>query len=652
MKKYTKLLFAICLFSLISSLHAEVKLPHIFSDNMVIQRDNPIKIWGWADKNETVEVHFLNQVKKVKADKNGNWSLSLDAVSYGGPYTMEVKGKSNTISLKNILIGEVWLCSGQSNMEMTVHGWGSVYNYEEEINDANYPQIRAFNVVKDISITPKDELDGMWEVCSPKTVANFSAVAYFFARKLNQELNIPVGIINSSWGGTNIETWTSADVFEKLPPQFRDKFKDLQVIASEQFRKENETNGVKYKEALKNDPGINEKWYEPSFNTSSWEKMYIPQTWEDVLGNADGIVWFTYSLTLPKEEEGKAAKLHLGTIDDDDITWINGIKIGETIGFATNRVYDIPENVLKAGENKIVIKITDGIGSGGIYGDPKNIFVKTGGNQYSLAGDWQYKEAATTKMYNYVDISSSPNTYYSLLYNAMINPIIRFSIKGAIWYQGESNAQEAYNYRTLFPTMINNWREKWGYEFPFYWVQLANFMAKDNTPVDSDWAELREAQSMTLSLPKTGEAVITDIGDANDIHPRNKQDVGLRLALIALNKDYGKKDIVYSGPTFKSMEVIGNKAVISFNNVAKGLKSTSKYGYIEGFAIAGADNKFAWAQAYIDGDKVVVYSDNVANPVSVRYSWSNNPDVNLFNSEGLPAAPFRTDNLKGITQSN
>lgn len=615
---------------------------------MVLQRDKPIKIWGWADKNEAVEVHFLNQIKKVKADKNGAWVATLNPVSYGGPYTMEVKGKKNSITLNDILIGEVWLCSGQSNMEMAVHGWGSVYNYEQEIKDANYPQIRAFNVVKDISMKPKDNLGGTWQVCSPQTVSEFSAVAYFFARKLNKELNIPVGIINSSWGGTDIETWTSSDAFNSLPEKFRERYKDFKVDNFDEFAKTNEENKAKYLNALNNDPGISEKWYDPSFNTSAWNKMQLPQMWENVIGNVDGIVWFKYNISLPKDSEGKAATIDLSVIDDNDIVWINGIKIGETEGYAVKRSYKIPENVLKSGNNTIVVKITDNGGGGGIYGKAEQMYLQVQGKQYPLAGEWKYREAVTNRMYKFIDIS--PNMYYSLLYNGMINPITGLAIKGAIWYQGENNASQAYNYRTLFPTMINNWRTKWGYEFPFYWVQLASYTAKDDKPVNCEWAELREAQSMTLSLPQTGEAVITDIGDADDIHPRNKQDVGLRLALIALNKDYGKKDIVYSGPTFKEMNIEGNKAIISYNNTGKGLYVKNKYGYVEGFAIAGADQKFEWAKAYIDGDKVVVYSETIANPVAVRYSWANNPDVNLFNEEGLPAAPFRTDSWKGITQ--
>ncbi|MDR2948493.1 MAG: 9-O-acetylesterase [Prevotella sp.] len=645
MNKNIKLFFLCCFSLVLANLHAEVKLPRIFSDNMVLQRDKPIKIWGWADKNETVEVSFINQTKKVKADKNGNWILLLDPVAYGGPYTMEVKGKNNKISFDNILVGEVWLCSGQSNMEWTVE---NIMNATTEIREANHPQIRTFNVDKDISTKPKDELNGAWQVCSPHTVANFSAVAYFFARKLNKELNMPVGIINSSWGGTDIETWTSADAFSKLPQQFRERYKSIDITNFDLQAKDNEISRAKYVEAMNNDPGLSGNWYEPSTNISDWQKMQIPQLWENVLGNVDGIIWFRYNLTLPKEDEGKAATIQLGPIDDNDITWINGIKVGETAGYATNRVYEIPANVLKAGENTIIIKVTDYSGGGGIYGKADDIYLRTQNGEYPLAGEWLYKEAVTNKMFNYIDMS--PNMYYSLLYNAMINPITQLSIKGAIWYQGENNASQAYNYRTLFPTMINNWREKWGYEFPFYWVQLANFMAKDNTPKDSEWAELREAQTMTLSLPQTGQAVITDIGDADDIHPRNKQDVGLRLALIALNKDYGKTDIVYSGPTFKAMNIEGKKAIIEYNNIGQGLSVNNKYGYIEGFAIAGADQNFEWAKAYLDGNKVVVYSDKVANPVAVRYSWSNNPDVNLFNKEGLPATPFRTDNWKGITQ--
>lgn len=642
-RKVQILLF--CVFSIAClSLHADVKLPSVFSDNMMLQRDKVIKVWGWADKGETVEVRFNGQVKKTKANKDGKWSLQLLPMAYGGPYTMDVKGKKNSITLQNILIGEVWLCSGQSNMEWSVN---NVNNAQEEISNANYPQIRSFNVIKDISVQPKDALQGEWAVCSPETVGRYSAVAYFFARKLHQELGIPIAIINSSWGGTDIETWTSPETFGKLDSKYRARYDKLDISNFDEFVKKNEENKKKYEEVLNNDPGIAAKWFNPSFDASSWKKMNVAKYWDGELSSVDGSVWFRYNVTLPEEVKGKKATLSLGAIDDNDITWVNGVKVGETNGAGTKRVYAL-DNVLNAGTNTIVVKIVDTGGPGGICGKAEDVYLECDGKRYPLVGEWLYKASVTNKEFNFVDVS--PNMNPSLLYNAMINPITQFGIKGAIWYQGENNAGQAYNYRTLFPTMINDWRAKWGYEFPFYWVQLANFMAKNDAPKESDWAELREAQTMTLSLPQTGEAVITDIGEANDIHPRNKQDVGIRLALNALYKDYGKKDVIFSGPTFKSMAVSGNKIVIEYDHVGSGLQTTNKYGYLEGFTIAGADKKFEWAKAYIDGNKVVVYSDKIANPVAVRYSWANNPDVNLFNKEGLPAAPFRTDTWKGITQ--
>ncbi len=640
MKKYAYLLLLTVLFT--SVLQAEVRLPHIFSDNMILQRDKVLKIWGWADKNEKVKIEILGQIKNAKTDKSGYWYVNLDPIPYGGPYQMKIQGANNTITLNNILIGDIWLCSGQSNMEMPVNGWGQVYNYEKEIKDADYPLIRAFNVEKAMSMTPNSDFEGKWQVCSPETVSSFSATAYFFARKLNRELNIPIGIINSSWGGTDIETWISSDSFNKLPDNFKERYAGMKDINLAKFAQENESKKKDYLAALANDPGIKEEWFKPSSATTNWKKMQIPQEWgQTELASIDGIVWFRYNFTLPESANGKTATIHLGPVDDDDVSWINGIKIGETVGYGIPRIYDIKKGVLKNGINNLTVKVVDHSGGGGLFGLPDDLYIEVNGIKYPLAGEWEYKPSATNKEFGYIDFS--PNAYPSLLYNAMINPITPLSIKGAIWYQGENNANAAYNYRTLFPTLINDWRGKCGYQFPFYWVQLANYMAKETQPEDSKWAELREAQDMTLSLPNTGQAVITDIGDGADIHPRNKQDVGLRLALIALNKDYGKSDIVYSGPTFKKMEISGDKAIIYFDNIGKGLSVKSKYGYVEGFAIAGADNKFVWAKAYLDGDKVIVTSDKITNPVTVRYSWSNNPDVNLFNSEGMPAAPFRTD---------
>jgi sialate O-acetylesterase len=624
---------------------ATVKLPAIFSDNMVLQQNKAIQIWGWADKGETVEVRFQNQTRKVKADKSGNWAIALDPQTHGGPYTLEVKGKSNHITFSDVLIGEVWLCSGQSNMEFAVK---NANNAPVEISRANFPQIRSFNVTKAIGTQPKNDFDGSWKVCSPATVADFSAVAYFFALNLYKELGIPVGIINSSWGGTDIETWISEPTFNQLPTQFSKRYDGKKIGNIDQFLKDNSSLKMAYLKAMDNDPGISEKWFLPETNIASWPTMPIPQLWEGLLGDIDGIVWYSFSLDLPKEDAGKTAVIQLGPIDDNEITWVNGQAVGHTDGYTLNRQYSIPENVLVAGKNRITVKITDFYGGGGFYGKAEDIYLEVNGKKYPLAGNWHYKLAVTNKQFNFVE--PSPNMQPSLLFNAMIHPITRFPIAGAIWYQGENNSGQAYNYKSLFPTLINDWRKQWHSEFPFYWVQLANYLSKNEAPSESNWAELRQAQSLALSLPNTGQAVITDIGDANDIHPKNKQDVGRRLALIALNKTYGKTNLAYSGPTFRSIEIKGPKAIIGFDHIGGGLTTTSKYGYVEGFSIAGKDKKFVWAKAYIDGNNVIVYSDKVSEPVAVRFAWANNPDVNLYNKEGLPAAPFQTDDWKWSTQ--
>jgi len=364
------------------------------------------------------------------------------------------------------------------------------------------------------------------------------------------------------------------------------------------------------------------------------------------LASFDGVVWLKHDFVVADNDANSKAILSLGKIDDNDITWINGVKIGETRGAGVDRVYSIPSGILKKGKNSIVIKVIDVIREGGLTGKSDDLFIEIADGKYNLAGEWQYKKSIETNGISYEEFT--PNLYYGLLYNAMIDPLKDFAMKGVIWYQGENNAGQAFDYRTLFPTLINDWRSKWGYEFPFYWVQLASYMQKTETPPETDnWAELREAQTLTLSVNNTGQAITTDIGDANDIHPKNKQDVGKRLAAIALNKDYGRKDIVYSGPTFKNAIKNNDRIIVSFDQIALGLHVANKYGYIEGFAIAGADQKFVWAKAYLDDkDRVVVYSEKVKDPVAVRYCWSINPDVNLFNSAGLPASPFRTDNWK------
>lgn len=644
-KLITLLLCILCL----ASLQAELRVAGIFADNMVIQQNKPVKIWGWANAHEKISVRFIDKTVYTKALEDGSWEAVLPAHKYGGPYFIKVRTKKESIQFNNVLIGEVWLCAGQSNMEWTV---AQSANAEKEIATATYPEIRSFRVPKGIKNEPIKNYSGKWEVCSPQTAGNFSGVAYFYARELYKKLNIPIGIINSSWGGTDIETWISENTFTALPANVKKNYYPEVMDNIDKYAIENKGSKEAFLKDLANDPALEQKWYNSTFDASKWSEIDVPKEWGATpLALVDGHVWFKYEISLPPELDGFPATLSLGTIDDIDITWVNGLKVGTNTGWDTPRLYNIAAGVLHAGKNDITVRITDNGGSGGMWGQPDDINLKIHGKKevvYSLVGKWKYRESVTNSKYKVLEIT--PNMVYSSLYNTMINPIIKFRIKGVVWYQGENNVGRAFDYRTLFPAMINDWRNKWGYEFPFYWVQLANLYPLNENPVESDWAELREAQTMTLSLPKTGQAVICDIGNPNSIHPTNKQEVGRRLARIAFNKEYGNDSLIYSGPTFESMEKRGNKMIITMDTHGSGLVAHNKYGYLEGFAIADEGKKFQWAKAYIEGNKIIVYNDSIDNPTSVRYGWANNPGGNLFNRDGLPATPFRTDNWKGKTQ--
>lgn len=616
---------------------AELRMPGIFSDAMVLQRNKPVLIWGWASPGETVEVRLKDQHQKTKASKEGTWQISLKALEHGGPYQMTVKGKKETFTFSDILVGDVWLCSGQSNMEWRVNG---VNRAESEISAADYPLLRMFTVPQKVSNRPETELEGSWEVCSPETVGQFSAVAYFFGREILRETGVPIGLINSSWGGTDIETWTSQERMMAVP-SYKEKLETSSKLNLDSFQTDNQRRKEKFNTALREDIGIKEAWYRQPEKFR--KQIQVPLEWErSELAGMDGSAWFSTSFILPEGWDGKQGLLSLGTIDDDDITWINGVKIGETAGYSTKRIYTIPEGVLKADKNVLTVNVKDYQGGGGINGAPESLFLESGNIRIFLSGTWKYEVSVDSREFGLVDFG--PNAFPSLLYNAMIHPLLRYPIKGAIWYQGENNTRDPLLYQTLFPNMINDWRERWGYEFPFYWVQLANFMAAKPQPSESSWAELREAQTLTLSLPQTGQAVIIDIGEAEDIHPRNKQDVGKRLALLALKNDYGQTDRIASGPVFQQAEIRGDQVIVSFSGLGSGLIAKDKYGYVKGFTIAGEDKQFHWAKARISGDQVVVYHEAVSRPKYIRYAWADNPDdANLYNKEGLPACPFRMD---------
>ncbi len=634
----------------------DIKLVTLFGDNMVLQRDITMPIWGTADAGGIVEVAINDQIKTTTVQEDGQWKVSLDKMSAGGPYELSIIGEDTTI-FKNVLVGEVWICSGQSNMEMAVDGWGKVDNYKEEVANANYPNIRLFQVRHTTSTVLLDTINCPgWEECSPKTIPEFSAVAYFFGQKIHIELNIPIGLIHTSWGGTPAEAWTSAESLKKMP-DFKDEVELIQrrKIEQRQTMDEYRAELKKWEESIRpGDAGFKNGqpiWHNPELETSDWKTMEQPTRWENAgYPYLDGIMWFRKEINLPATMAGTDLVLHLGPVNDIDITWFNGIKVGSIRDANMPRVYKIPAAHVKAGKNVIVVNVQDIGYSGGMWGKADQMFIESDrGKKISLAGKWLCKVGFDTKVLGPKPQSPEDPNRPTVLFNAMINPLIPFAIRGAIWYQGESNAGRAYQYRTLFPTMINDWRSQWDQgDFHFLFVQLANFKRLQTEPQDDDWAELREAQLMTLSLPNTGMASAIDIGDPDDIHPKNKQEVGRRLALNALNLVYGK-NVVYSGPIYKSMKVEGDKIRLTFDHVGEGL--TGKNGKaLKGFAIAGNDKKFIWADARIDGETIVVSSRKIKNPVVVRYAWAANPIGNLYNKTRLPASPFRTDSWKGITE--
>lgn len=646
----SRILLSLFLFVCCHMAFADVRLPKIFGDHMVLQRDKPITIWGWAAPKEKITIQLNKQSKSVVTGKNGEWRISLGPEGAGGPFQLIVKGK-NTITISDILIGEVWLCSGQSNMEWTVL---NSLNPAEEIRKANYPTIRHIKIPNTVASEPQHDIpNGDWKICTPSNAGEFSAVGYFFARELTRELNVPVGLINSSWGGTHSETWTSRVAFENSD-EFKNMIKDMPKINLDSLARRKEAEAIRKIQDMQGPLTLTDinDWKNDTYNDRSWRKLKIPGLWEgQELGEFDGVVWIRKDFELKRQDINKSATLELAMIDDSDDTFVNGTKVGSMVQrWNEKRTYVIPEGILKEGRNVIAIRIDDTGGGGGVHGDPSLISLRIGNTTVPLAGQWNYRVESIAKGAGAV----GPNSYPTLLFNAMINPILPFGIRGALWYQGESNAGRSYQYRKAFPLMITDWRKHFGQgDFPFYFVQLATYNSNNgNSENGSGWAELREAQSMTLSLPNTGMAVATDIGDVWDIHPKNKQDVGKRLAAIALSRTYGKNQID-GGPVYKSMVTDGNRVILTFDNVGGGLMVKDRYGYVKGFEVAGNDKNFHYAKASIEANKIVVYCEQVKDPIAVRYGWADDAsDCNLYNAEGFPASPFRTDTWKGITEDS
>ncbi len=648
-----------------------IVMPSIFSDNMVLQRNTEVPFWGKANPGETVSVTSGWGASAEAIVKNDSlWKAELQTQDAGGPFEVKIQIGDSIIEYKNVMLGEVWLCSGQSNMEMPLEGWppqNTINNSAEEIKEADYPNIRLFTVTRAVSNKPEFNCIGRWSECSPQTAAKFSAAAYFFGRKLYNELKVPIGLIHSSWGGTYIESWTSAEYLKQLDKykpvisklsSAADEVKKLNdwifghpVIDISSKKPEDQWKGLDFNDADLANPG---------FDDSLWKTMKLPIYWESTeVGDFDGVVWFRKKVQIPSSWIDKDLVLNLGPIDDMDRSFVNGKLVGATeeVGYyQMPRIYNIPKTIINDTTLTIAVRVVDNQGGGGIWGNNVKMLIHPAGadsnESISISGEWKYlpvAEYANGKFYLYniknqefysrpkTSITIGPNTP-TMLYNGMIAPLIPYHIKGVIWYQGENNVGYPESYKVLFPLMIKNWRNDWNEgDFPFYYVQIAPYNYGDN----SRSQVIREAQLLTLSVPNTGMAVTLDIGETNSIHPGNKQDVGKRLALWALAKDYGK-DVTFSGPIYKSMKIENNEVIITFDYADNGLVLKPVNGE-NNFIIAGADSNFVEADVKVDGNQLIVSSSQIKNPVAVRYAWSNTAQATLFNKEDLPASTFKTD---------
>lgn len=626
-----------CLLFACGLAHASMELPLIFSDGMVLQRDRPIPVWGMADAESRVRIVFDGKIVEAMADDSGRWTMMLPPHAAGGPYRMRIVGAGVSLELRDILIGDVWLASGQSNMEWTL---SRAANGAAEVARANDPKIRHFKIPHTWSGQRQWQLEGgSWVASSPETAGEFSAVAHLFAREIRATAGVPIGIIDSSWGASRIEAWMDAETLGIHPAQVA---RDAERMRTEEAAALSET---RRRLALwKTMPADDAGWQAEHLDERDWVSIAVPMLWEQAgWTGLDGVAWYRTSFELSDAQAKRGIRLSLGRIDDSDDTWVNGVAVGAMRNqWNTPRSYEVPARALHAGRNSLAVRVIDGGGGGGIHGAPEEVCLQSDEQACApLSGGWKFRVAQT--VFSTVDGKQHKPT---LLYNRMIAPLRDYPLRGVIWYQGEANADtagDALRYRQQFVAMIRQWRGQWkSPELPFLWVQLANFTSGRDTPAHSPWALLRESQSTALALPFTAQAVTIDIGTPHDIHPTNKQDVAHRLALAARHLAYGES-LVYSPPVFKDVEFVGGGAHVRFDRGAA-LAVRGGGDRVGGFALAGSDRVFHPAQARIEGDVVVVGSTAVPEPYAVRYGWRDNPqDADLIGRERLPVSPFRSD---------
>ena len=632
---------------------ANPSLPFVspmFGDNMVLQRGKPNAIWGWSSPGQAIQVEIAGHTASGVTGPDGRWEVLIDPPATGGPYTINIAGPLK-VEFHEVLVGDVWLCGGQSNMELPM---ARTRNGADEIKSAIHPEIRLYKVAQHASYSRSLVPQGAWKVCSPQTMAEdggFSAVAYFFGRRVQEDVHVPIGLIQDCVGGTPVETWTSPRMLRELK-EFGPQLAEIERLKAK--------GGPEYGNYIMHwydeyDIGLKGKvWSAVDLDDSSWKTVQVPGGFRE-LGVADvpSVCWFRKEIVLPDPLPAGNATIYLGVIEKMDTTFINGHWVGASSWVENPRVYHVKEGVLKPGKNLVTIRVLKTKPEGGFTAKPDGLRLVLGnGTAVPLAGEWKGAVSVDARPPHPLPMGyENYPTMPSVLYHGMIEPVAPLAISGVIWYQGEANSDRAYQYRTLLPAMIRDWRQLFGQgDLPFYIVSLPAFMHHENEPVESTWAELREAQAFTArDVPRSGLAVTIDTGDPDDIHPKDKMVVGERLALCALAGYYGE-NVLFQGPTFKSVERLPGALKLNFDHADGGL--VAKGGKLEEFSVAGRDRKWHWASARIDGDAVVVSSPMVPEPEAARYAWQSYPNATLYNGAGLPAVPFRTDDWPGITQGH